>query len=58
MKQESRDKAMSFGIFTHTNCISLFGCFLQLAAIINDSAGVIATNTAAIQLASARDKPW
>ncbi|BAT98634.1 hypothetical protein LR48_Vigan406s004800 [Vigna angularis] len=29
----------------------------QLAALINDSAGVIATNTAAIQLASARDKP-
>jgi len=49
---------MSFGIFTHTNCISLFGCVLQLAALINDSAGVIATNTAAIQLASAREKPW
>ncbi|XP_021298465.1 photosynthetic NDH subunit of subcomplex B 1, chloroplastic [Herrania umbratica] len=29
----------------------------QLAALINDSAGVIATNTAAIQLASAREKP-
>ncbi|KAJ0257122.1 Photosynthetic NDH subunit of subcomplex B 1 [Hirschfeldia incana] len=29
----------------------------QLAALINDSAGVIATNTAAIQLANARDKP-
>ncbi|KAF7814506.1 photosynthetic NDH subunit of subcomplex B 1, chloroplastic [Senna tora] len=29
----------------------------QLAALINDSAGVIATNTAAIQLAHARDKP-
>ncbi|KAF5188955.1 Photosynthetic ndh subunit of subcomplex b 1 protein [Thalictrum thalictroides] len=29
----------------------------QLAAIINDSAGVIATNTAAIQLANAREKP-
>ncbi|KAL2936584.1 Photosynthetic NDH subunit of subcomplex B 1 chloroplastic [Bienertia sinuspersici] len=29
----------------------------QLAALINDSAGVIATNTAAIQLAHARGKP-
>ncbi|OVA11995.1 hypothetical protein BVC80_8165g4 [Macleaya cordata] len=29
----------------------------QLAALINDSIGVIATNTAAIQLANARDKP-
>ncbi|XP_022953552.1 photosynthetic NDH subunit of subcomplex B 1, chloroplastic [Cucurbita moschata] len=29
----------------------------QLAALINDSAGVIATNTAAIQLAIAREKP-
>ncbi|KAL6012168.1 Photosynthetic NDH subunit of subcomplex B 1, chloroplastic [Asimina triloba] len=29
----------------------------QLAALINDSMGVIATNTAAIQLANARDKP-
>uniref|UniRef100_A0A0F7GZU7 NAD(P)H dehydrogenase subunit 48 n=1 Tax=Hypseocharis bilobata TaxID=253189 RepID=A0A0F7GZU7_9ROSI len=29
----------------------------QLAGLINDSAGVIATNTAAIQLANARDKP-
>ncbi|KAJ4958620.1 hypothetical protein NE237_025731 [Protea cynaroides] len=29
----------------------------QLAALINDSVGVIATNTAAIQLANARDKP-
>ncbi|MED6216086.1 Photosynthetic NDH subunit of subcomplex B 1, chloroplastic [Stylosanthes scabra] len=29
----------------------------QLAALINDSAGVIATNTAAIPLANARDKP-
>ncbi|KAK7255108.1 hypothetical protein RIF29_28511 [Crotalaria pallida] len=29
----------------------------QLAALINDSAGVIATNTAAVQLANARDKP-
>ncbi|XP_010539544.1 PREDICTED: photosynthetic NDH subunit of subcomplex B 1, chloroplastic [Tarenaya hassleriana] len=29
----------------------------QLAALINDSAGVIATNTAAIQLANARQKP-
>ncbi|XP_062021489.1 photosynthetic NDH subunit of subcomplex B 1, chloroplastic [Rosa rugosa] len=29
----------------------------QLAALINDSAGVITTNTAAIQLANARDKP-
>ncbi|KAK9677317.1 hypothetical protein RND81_11G136100 [Saponaria officinalis] len=29
----------------------------QLAALINDSAGVIATNTAAIQLAHAREKP-
>ncbi|KAG7992701.1 hypothetical protein I3843_02G140000 [Carya illinoinensis] len=29
----------------------------QLAALINDSAGVIATNTAAIQLANAREKP-
>lgn len=28
-----------------------------MAALINDSAGVIATNTAAIQLANARDKP-
>ncbi|KAK4487629.1 hypothetical protein RD792_005717 [Penstemon davidsonii] len=28
-----------------------------LAALINDSAGVIATNTAAIQLAHAREKP-
>lgn len=32
--------------------------FLQLAAFINDSAGVISTNTAAIQLAVAREKPW
>jgi hypothetical protein len=30
---------------------------LQLAALINDSAGVIATNTAAIQLANTREKP-
>ncbi|XP_062154952.1 photosynthetic NDH subunit of subcomplex B 1, chloroplastic [Alnus glutinosa] len=29
----------------------------QLAALINDSAGVIATNTAAIQLANTREKP-
>ncbi|CAO2813553.1 unnamed protein product [Amaranthus hypochondriacus] len=29
----------------------------QLAALINDSVGVIATNTAAIQLAHAREKP-
>ncbi|KAK7294022.1 hypothetical protein RJT34_16905 [Clitoria ternatea] len=29
----------------------------QMAALINDSAGVIATNTAAIQFAHARDKP-
>ncbi|KAJ8755415.1 hypothetical protein K2173_019213 [Erythroxylum novogranatense] len=29
----------------------------QLAALINDSAGVISTNTAAIQLAIAREKP-
>ncbi|XP_044479620.1 photosynthetic NDH subunit of subcomplex B 1, chloroplastic-like [Mangifera indica] len=29
----------------------------QLAALINDSAGVIATNTAALQLANARGKP-
>ncbi|KAH6781955.1 NDH-dependent cyclic electron flow 1 [Perilla frutescens var. hirtella] len=29
----------------------------QLAALINDSAGVIATNTAALQLANAREKP-
>ncbi|CAJ1951421.1 unnamed protein product [Sphenostylis stenocarpa] len=29
----------------------------QLAALVNDSAGVIATNTAAIQLAIAREKP-
>nr|KYP53898.1 hypothetical protein KK1_000062 [Cajanus cajan] len=29
----------------------------QLAALINDSAGVIATNTAAVQLANAREKP-
>ncbi|KAK9281211.1 hypothetical protein L1049_004106 [Liquidambar formosana] len=29
----------------------------QLAALINDSIGVIATNTAAIQLANAREKP-
>ncbi|KAL5574467.1 hypothetical protein UlMin_016166 [Ulmus minor] len=29
----------------------------QLAALINDSVGVIATNTAAIQLANAREKP-
>ncbi|PQQ11271.1 photosynthetic NDH subunit of subcomplex B 1 chloroplastic [Prunus yedoensis var. nudiflora] len=29
----------------------------QLAALINDSAGVITTNTAAIQLANAREKP-
>ncbi|XP_073100587.1 photosynthetic NDH subunit of subcomplex B 1, chloroplastic-like [Elaeis guineensis] len=29
----------------------------QLAAVINDSVGVVATNTAAIQLANARDKP-
>lgn len=29
----------------------------QLAALINDSAGVIATNTSAIQLANARERP-
>ncbi|NP_001242232.1 Photosynthetic NDH subunit of subcomplex B 1, chloroplastic-like [Glycine max] len=29
----------------------------QLAALINDSAGVIATNTTAVQLANAREKP-
>ncbi|XP_068651633.1 photosynthetic NDH subunit of subcomplex B 1, chloroplastic [Aristolochia californica] len=29
----------------------------QLAALINDSIGVICTNTAAVQLANARDKP-
>ncbi|XP_047939740.1 photosynthetic NDH subunit of subcomplex B 1, chloroplastic [Salvia hispanica] len=29
----------------------------QLAALINDSAGVICTNTAAVQLANAREKP-
>nr|CAD1831948.1 unnamed protein product [Ananas comosus var. bracteatus] len=29
----------------------------QLAALINDSAGVIVTNTAAVQLANAREKP-
>ncbi|KAL6334493.1 hypothetical protein AAG906_016040 [Vitis piasezkii] len=29
----------------------------QLAALINDSLGVIATNTAAVQLATAREKP-
>ncbi|XP_019443317.1 PREDICTED: photosynthetic NDH subunit of subcomplex B 1, chloroplastic [Lupinus angustifolius] len=29
----------------------------QLAALINDSVGVIATNTVAVQLANARDKP-
>ncbi|EXB50425.1 hypothetical protein L484_013517 [Morus notabilis] len=29
----------------------------QLAALINDSAGVISTNTAAVQLANAREKP-
>ncbi|XXG58826.1 hypothetical protein AAC387_Pa04g1030 [Persea americana] len=29
----------------------------QLAALVNDSVGVIATNTAAIQLANAREKP-
>ncbi|XP_038988163.1 photosynthetic NDH subunit of subcomplex B 1, chloroplastic [Phoenix dactylifera] len=29
----------------------------QLAAVINDSVGVVATNTAAIPLANARDKP-
>uniref|UniRef100_A0A0F7CYU9 NAD(P)H dehydrogenase subunit 48 n=1 Tax=Pelargonium dichondrifolium TaxID=73194 RepID=A0A0F7CYU9_9ROSI len=29
----------------------------QLAALINDAAGLIATNTAAIQLATAREKP-
>lgn len=31
---------------------------VQLTCLINDSAGVIATNTAAVQLANARDKPW
>lgn len=39
----------------------LFSCQLcveQLAALINDSIGVIATNTAAIQFAHAREKPW
>lgn len=30
----------------------------QLAALINDSVGVIATNTAAVQLSVAREKPW
>ncbi|XP_047339151.1 photosynthetic NDH subunit of subcomplex B 1, chloroplastic [Impatiens glandulifera] len=30
----------------------------QLAALVNDSIGVIATNTAAIQFAFARGKPW
>ena len=29
---------------------------IQLAALINDSAGVICTNTAAVQLAHARNK--
>ncbi|KAL6644177.1 hypothetical protein ACP70R_015785 [Stipagrostis hirtigluma subsp. patula] len=29
----------------------------QLTCLINDSAGVVATNTAAVQLANARDKP-
>jgi hypothetical protein len=32
--------------------------FAQLTCLINDSAGVVATNTAAVQLANARDKPW
>ncbi|KAG8046894.1 hypothetical protein GUJ93_ZPchr0008g11517 [Zizania palustris] len=30
----------------------------QLTCLINDSVGVVATNTAAVQLANARDKPW
>jgi hypothetical protein len=30
----------------------------KLTCLINDSAGVVATNTAAVQLANARDKPW
>ncbi|KAL5708349.1 Photosynthetic NDH subunit of subcomplex B 1 [Ranunculus cassubicifolius] len=38
-------------------CIVLITTPGQLAALINDSMGVIATNTAAIQLANARDKP-
>lgn len=36
---------------------SMFSSLHQLAALIDDSAGVIATNTAAIQLATARNKP-
>ncbi|CAL9063172.1 unnamed protein product [Musa banksii] len=39
------------------SCILFITTPGQLAALIDDSAGVIATNTAAIQLATARNKP-
>lgn len=42
----------------NTDWILFSDCMLQMAALINDSAGVIATNTAALQLAIAREKPW
>lgn len=35
-----------------------FSDCVKLTCLINDSAGVVATNTAAVQLANARDKPW
>jgi hypothetical protein len=31
---------------------------VKLTCLISDSVGVVATNTAAVQLADARDKPW
>ena len=37
---------------------ALSDCLVKLTCLINDSAGVVATNTAAVQLANARDKPW
>lgn len=40
------------------NSTSYHDLSVQLTCLINDSAGVIATNTAAVQLANARDKPW
>jgi hypothetical protein len=43
--------------FFITECF-LFVIHDKLTCLINDSVGVVATNTAAVQLANARDKPW
>lgn len=45
---------MSSAIYLHTTCAFSEH---QLTCLINDSAGVVATNTAAVPLANARDKP-